>query len=248
MMARMEALPPVNQHTVSQVVLRSFTSRSSREPLRGRIAVLDRRSGHINYRFPKRCFTHANFISVDAHITEQVWGRIESRIPAVRTRLEGRGWPLDPQDEDVLRSIIALHWVRSSAVRLLHDRIAISKVAESKSRLLLEHPESVRRTLHKRTGILAAGPESLDWMLDRLLGELAVPRIEAEFRVRVQEYHDQAIEYFSRFRVQVAYAPRPSFVISDVPVITLNKEIGGLGPHQGVALMGLIRIEGVVAA
>lgn len=232
---------PVNQHTVSEVVLRKFGSRSSKAHLKGRLAILDRQSaGRTHLKHPRSIFTISRFVEHDAAGIEQLWGSVESRLGKAFPCIDE--WPLDPRAEDVLRDVIAVHWVRSASVFDLHERLSAEAVAASKARLASRAPDWTR-IFEERTGLQPVGEGALQWIMDETYKELAAPVIAEQFSAKVQEYFDKARLLFQRYRIQVARAPRANFLIGDAPVITPNAQIQGLGPHQGVARSWMQRIS-----
>ena len=228
---------PIKQHTVSQVVLRRFASRSSKADYRGRLAVLDRQSGRLNLRNPRGIFTINAFVEYQAKDLEQLWGGVESRLKPAFNALDRRVWPLQPEIEGgTLRDLVAVHWIRSGAIRALHDRLSLEHIAASKTRVAAD-TEFWKKAFEAKTGLAPAGDGALEWIIDQLYREVAEPVVAKLFSSKVLEHYQNAKLHFQRYRIRVAYATSPTFMIGDVPVITPNRRLVGLGPHQGVALM-----------
>ena len=203
---------------------------------RGRLAVFDRESGRLNLRNPRGIFTINAFVEYQAKALEQLWGGVESRLKSAFNALDERVWPLQPEIEETLRDLVAVHWIRSGAIRALHDRLSSEHIAASKTKTAAD-TEFWEKAFETRTGLAPAGDGALEWIIDQLYQEVAEPVVAQLFSSKVLEHYQNAKLHFRRYRIQVAYAAPPTFMIGDVPVITPNSLLGGLGPHQGVALM-----------
>lgn len=133
---RIDALRPeandniTEQHLVSQVILRQFTDASHRLH---RVSVIDPEEA-VRPIGPPGVGKVPNFVPQASRSAEELWGKTESRIPYVlklcnQDRLHGH-----PDAVAVARDTIALHYVRSWSLWVVHARAYTQSRAEARQR------------------------------------------------------------------------------------------------------------------
>ncbi|CAL8973881.1 hypothetical protein CELL_01643 [Cellulomonas sp. T2.31MG-18] len=222
--------PQKNQHTVSRVVLRRFVHGEV-------LSVYDRHKDAIYRKGPGGVF-RSNFDRFDWATAEQRWGAVESKMHAVYKLLDERRALDNPDAVETLRDLVAMHWVRSSAMRAAHEQVA-QRVLNDRIRGLSSRPEILSVLLRQRTGLVAAGAAELDWINERVHQELFDQVNDEMFSETVAQYYEKVrADLAARGRVQIGYVdPGADLLIGDAPVITLRPGHDGVGPHQGVAFM-----------
>lgn len=219
--------PPRKQHTVSRVVLRRFASNN-------RISVFDRESDAVYSKGPGGIF-HTYLDKHDPWSAEERWGEIESHVPRVYKLIDERRLLDDAEAVDVLRDLLAMHWVRSPSVRVKSELIR-QQVVDARVDHLSNETALLALGLRQQTGLVPGSDADLQWF-NRRTHEQAMGNLQEE------SYSDSLRSLFMRARemlgtraVQIGYSRGLDFAIGDVPVVTMQKGHLGVGPHQGVAL------------
>lgn len=215
------------QHTVSRVVLRRFAWHD-------KITVYDRRSDAIYSKGPGGLF-HERYDRHDPVTAEERWGRIETKMPRVYKLLDERRVLDDEDAVETLLDLMAMHWVRTPAMRMAHEQVRHTVVAAS-MRDLSTKPQLLASALKQQIGLVAAGQGELDWYNARLHQNVFTGQGEKIFSDRVGENYEKVRAILARSRLQIGYADRMDFIIGDAPVVTLKRDHDGVGPHQGVAV------------
>jgi hypothetical protein len=218
---------PKGQHTVSQVVLRKFTTKSL-------LTVYDRETQLIRNLGPGGAFK-MQFDQYDSLGSEERWGKIEKRLPKAYTALEARTASGDEEIEDLLRDLLAMHWARSAAMRMAHE-IVTRNVRDDHIVQMSESPELLRFAYRQRTGMELVGQEGLDWYNQTLHERVVGENSEMWWSQRNKIHYEQARERFAESSIQIGYSSGDDLLIGDAPVITMKSNHEGVGPHQGVAL------------
>lgn len=155
-------------------------------------------------------------------------------MPGVYARLD-KGFGLSAAEESTLRDLISVHWVRSVATRHLYDRIVAEQTAASSNRLMRQGPV-LDAEFRRRTGLWAAGPGARQWLVEDAVRTYAPAMAEALFAAKMVEYHNRFRDHCQLQQLEIHYSADP-LVIGDCPVIAMDPSTGGLGPHQGVAVL-----------
>ena len=196
--------------------------------------VFDRERDILHPTGSRGAFYYEDFIAHEPLAAEQRWGAVEQEMRQVYQLLARREVFNHPQAVATLRDLLAVHWARSPAIRLMHERVGAG-VAEDQRRAWAARPDLLARAFTERTGLAPAGPEALDWINQQLhVLDPGVP--ERWFSDRNQIHYGHARDRFARSPLQIGYAADGEFLIGDVPVITLRPGHHGTGPHQAVAL------------
>lgn len=225
---------PRHQHTTAKVVLREFT--------RNRLlTVFDRDSSSILCKGPDGAFYIDNFESIRPLEAEERWNTVENRLKPIYDLIRKRALFDDAAAVDTLIDLMALHWVRSPAVRLAHEQIADQVVEASRQRY--RHADSLLSHAYtRRTGLIASTRGELDWINDQVHYTAAAEQREHWWSDRLLSNFDEARKIFGRSTIQVGFAHGTDFIIGDAPVITRKEGHDGLGPHQGVAIGDAVEI------
>ena len=215
----------VDQHTVSQVVLRTFRPRGGRS-----LRVFDRTTGRANLRSPRSTFLTPNFVVHEADAAEMRWGAIESKLPLAYEAIR-KGTALDqPRVIGLLKDLLALHWVRSTGTRLVHQRVCDDVIAESKRRYA-NRPDLLDAVFRSRFGLDPAGPESRAMILDQLHSN-APQLFDEQWSESLARNFRNARDYFESQSVEIVHSPDQDLIIGDVPVITPKAGHAGVAVHQ----------------
>jgi len=217
---------PRNQHTVSKAVLKQFS-------VRDKIAVFDRQRDLLLTTGRKSVFVFPDFIAHDPSTAERRWQTTETRMGKAYQLLRS-GSPMDEATTETLRDLLAVHWTRSPATKLMHE-VILGQVTQERRDLLARDPDHLRAAFVSRTGLEPTGPGALDWVNDEI-HRLRHGVAEQFFSDTSARFYEQAKNVFSSSEIQVAHAPQRDLLIGDAPVVTTKPDHLGFGPHQGVPL------------
>jgi hypothetical protein len=218
---------PRRQHTVSRVVLRRFARN-------GELTVFDRDRSIVCCKGPGGAFFVEDFERLRPVEAEERWRPIESVMPRIYSLIRARTVLEDEAAVSTLIDLMAVHWVRSPAIRLAHERVA-DAVIENSFRKYEGRPALLSQAYTQRTGLMASTAGELEWT-NAELHNIAPGVREKWWSDRAEVNFVQAREIFGRSHLQIGYACADDFLIGDAPVITCKQDHNGLGPHQGVAI------------
>lgn len=218
---------PRRQHTVSQVVLRKFARH-------GQLTVFDRDKSVVCCKGPRGAFFVEDFERLRPVDAEERWGSIESSMPRIYSLIRARTVLHNEAAVATLIDLMAVHWVRSPAIRLAHEQVAAAVIEDSFRKYESQAPV-LSRAYTQRTGLIASSAGELEWT-NAELHKIAPEVREKWWSDRAEVNFEQAREIFRRSHLQIGYALAGDFLIGDAPVITRKDDHDGLGPHQGVAI------------
>jgi Protein of unknown function (DUF4238) len=227
---------PRRQHTVSKVVLKRFAAQSSNAANR-LITVLDRDRGTVDRVAPGHpVFKIDMFDAHDPRGAEARWQPIESKLNDAYRAVEDRTILGKPELLELLSDLMALHWVRSPALRLASDRVT-REVVSASMEAMAHYPEMLGILHRRRTGLEPAGPEALRVENARLHALRPGVR-EQMFSESLARHFETARQRFRQSHIQIGYVPAGGhdLVIGDAPVILVDTLERGYGPHHGVAI------------
>ncbi|WP_327301848.1 DUF4238 domain-containing protein [Streptomyces goshikiensis] len=165
--ARIEELRPeadrhvVGQHVISQVLLKRFATPFGSNGLKLLPFNLDHPNRVHKLASPRECGKVKHFARFASASLEQVWGRLETRIPDAAVAV-ARGDVFDnEQHVQTLKDLIALHLVRSLNFRDVHERIFTKIYTEQRTALLTDQSDLLRLAVLQRSGLHLAGPQGL---------------------------------------------------------------------------------------
>lgn len=205
------------QHVVSKTVLGNFVRDKTNGPFIKMMDLrtqVDRRVATSDAGFEK------DFIRVDSFNSEQVWGETETLIPAA-LRATREGTVLGrPEQLQVLRQVVALHFARSFTTLIVVEQTWPTKRAEIIENLQDTAGVRISEAFERRFGRPATRPEiarTVEYAARTGLDQ--VVQSGAYARIRIEQLYDQALERFEPWGVQVVRAPDNNLVISDNPVV-----------------------------
>lgn len=199
------------------------------------MSLYDARRQVFMRKGPRAAFS-MSFDQHDPFGSEALWAPTENLIPRMYASLHARSVVGDPGAEDLIRDVLALHWARSAAIKVAHERVA-QEVAERSIARVSRQSELLRRGMEQATGLHASGPEGLEWFNRAVHARLMDENREQWWSERNAHHFSEAKAMFRKWSVQVGYAQHGrDLVISDAPVVTLKRDSPGAGPHQLVAL------------
>jgi hypothetical protein len=219
--------PPRRQHTVSRVVLRRFASDK-------RVSVYDRDRDAIYSKGPGGIF-QTYLDKHDPWSAEERWGKVEARIPWLYQVIDDGRLLAEPAAADVARDLVAMHWVRSPAMRA-RSEIVRRQTVESRIQALAPETDLLAIGLRQEAGLIAAGDAGLQWF-NRHVHEGVLRDSQEELNSdSLSRLYKGARTMLASRAVQVGHARQTDLMIGDSPVVTMRKGQSGVGPHQGVAL------------
>ena len=109
-----------------------------------------------------------DFIMYAAQSAESTWKSVEDDLPAaIRAARAGNLHRAENSRlRDTITDAIALHYVRAPRVRQQHSELTEKVTSAVRARTLAERPVDLEREFLRRTGLMPAGPEALDAVLD----------------------------------------------------------------------------------
>jgi len=219
-----------DQHTVSRALLRRFASGTPRE-----LSVLDLSTGKTRRRGARGVFYERDFARHHVSQLELLWKSVEDPLGGVLDKLVSEQ-DLAPEDHDVLKRCLALHWARSGGIAEAHARV-YNEVLEDHIRTWAMRPDVLDRIFLEKTGLVPAGLQARLLALE-LLAEGA-PEINdgRYFAARLPQIFQAGLGKISPHHIQIVTAsPGTEFCIGDTPVVTSRQDRAGWGPHQRIAL------------
>jgi len=215
------------QHLVSQVVLKEFTM-----PGRGssgwRLLPFDLKypERHHKLRPTSRCGWAKNFVAFESASAEQLWGRIEKRVPAALDAVH-RGTPFaDPAHAEVLRDLVVLHYVRSYHYQKVHDG-ALERVRANVSvTLARKFPQQLAREAFRETGLHLTGPGALVAYAERYIARSEMIRDHESgklFRSSIEDMFCKVQKMASTWQVEILTPGSGQFLIGDNPGVTIRR-------------------------
>lgn len=224
------------QHVTSEAILRRFTDLV--DPRAGKqLTSCDLVTGRTRRIGAGGVGYVTNFVKVDSAATELVWKRVEDSLTDAITAAENGTVLSDPRLVGVLRDTIALHHVRHSQTKGMHE----NTWADTRARRVAElaatplGAEAFRRTY----GIHPAGPEGRTMGAEAALSRLTESADEgALFRLRVEDLFDRICDRFAHngLEIIIPASQDKEFLIGDIPALTVDFATGAAGLAQGVGL------------
>jgi hypothetical protein len=205
------------QHVVSRTVLRNFTITGPRGSRIGRHDLVNGTTRDVS---TADAAIEKDFMRIDSFVSEQIWSDTESLIPAAHTAAQSRAVLNQPDQLQVLRRAIALHFGRSITTLAVveqtwprvRDRIINDLLTKAHPHLVAMltkregHPPTESEVMAEMDTIAADGVEK-------------VLASGAYARVRIEQFYDQALQRFARLGVEIVHVPTNDLVITDNPVL-----------------------------
>ncbi|MXG30468.1 DUF4238 domain-containing protein [Streptomyces sp. YIM 132580] len=228
--ARIEKLRPeaerhvVGQHVISQVLLKRFAAPFGSNGLKLVPFNLDHPDRLHKMASPRQCGKVPYFARFASASLEQLWGKLETRIPDA-ARAVDRGDVFQHEHHvQTLKDLIALHLVRSLNYRKVHERIFTKVYTETRTALLTDKSELLRRAVLQRSGLHLAGPQGLAAAADEILSpHLANFDNGADFRARIEDTFAKAKEMISGAGLEILMPAAGEFLLGDNPALTIQQ-------------------------
>ena len=227
--------PVKRQHVVSQVVLRQWA-------VENEVLAVDLRHGLVKPRSPKAEGFIEEFVKLPlSSAVERHWGDVEVRAPRAVEQVRAGTALDDPQTMDTLRSLVALHFIRSRAWQYLfaeglrdnRSDGALGSVFE-----MLQDPDALVALHRQRTGLEPTGPETLLWTRNQVLSELEERLgLGGEAYVEwVLTQYERTLNMLRESGLQIGDANEGEFIVGDGPAMTYDRARGLAGVLNGVTL------------
>lgn len=217
------------QHLVSLAVLRRFCSETPQGLLMGYYSTEYGRRPDVA---PRRVAKLDGFVKIDSRRTEEVWGKVESDLPAAIAAAETGCLFEHPEYVKTLKEAIALHYARSFDVKNLDDKFwkqSLSEIVDN----LRSDPVLVDTLCRLKTGSDGVPAISEKEAIIREFHDALANLVGSGvmFRYRVVHFFKQATDFIADAGLEILRPPADSeFVIGDVPVITSDQN----GLRQGI--------------
>jgi hypothetical protein len=218
------------QHLVSQVVLKEFTMPDGSSGRRLLAFDLHRPERHHKLRSTSGCGWAKDFVAFESASAEQLWGRIEGRVPAALDGIR-RGTPFaDPDHAEVLRDLVVLHYVRSYQYRQVHTWAFERARANVGPNLVRKLPQQLAREAFRETGLHLTGQEALEAYAERYVARSEMVRDYESgklFRTSIEETFGKVQKMASTWQVEILAPESGQFLIGDNPGLTVRHDAPG---------------------
>jgi hypothetical protein len=205
------------QHVVSKTVLGNYVRDKANGPF---INMVDLRTQATRRVATTDAGFEKDFIRVDSFNSEQVWGEIETLVPAA-LRAAREAMVLEQPDQlQVLRQTVALHFARSFTTLNVVERTWPANRVRIMRRLEERGARRISEAIERRYGRPATRQEIAETIENAArTGVDKAVQSGAYARIRIEQLYDQALERFESWGVEVIRAPDNDLVITDNPVV-----------------------------
>lgn len=229
-LGRIQRLPPDvgpvphDQHVVSRALLRGFAAPGTSGKGRSLRPYDVRRRKVMKDRGPDGCAFVRDFIMYAAESAEMVWKGVEDRLPPAIAAARA-GSLHDPSSGDLRDTIsdaVALHFVRNPRLLREESRLTTEATSEVRTRTLLERGAMLQDEFVRRYGLLPAGPQALEALID----DAMIPWRQhiasgALTRVTLESNYERIRDGLRGMPIEVWHVPRGSeLLISDNAAFT----------------------------
>ncbi|MEV5295539.1 DUF4238 domain-containing protein [Streptomyces sp. NPDC053741] len=228
--ARIEELRPeadchvVGQHVISKVLLKRFATPFGSQGLKLVPFNLDHPDRLHKMASPRECGKVPHFARFASASLEQVWGKLETRIPDTARAVDRGDVFQHAQHVQTLKDLIALHLVRSLNYRNVHERIFTNVYTETRTVLLTDKSDLLRRAVLQRSGLHLSGPQGLAAAADQILSpHLANFENGADFRARIENTFAKAKEMISDAGLEILVPASGEFLLGDTPALAIQQ-------------------------
>jgi hypothetical protein len=228
--ARIEELRPeadrhvVGQHVISQVLLKRFATRFGSDGLKLVPFNLDHPDRLHKVASPRQCAKIPYFARFASASLEQVWGKLETRIPDAARAVDRGDVFQHEQHVQTLKDLIALHLVRSLNYRNLHERIFTNVYTETRTALLTDRSDLLRLAVLQRSGLHLSGPQGLATAADQILRpHLTNFENGADFRARIEDTFAKAKQMISKAGLEILVPAAGEFLLGDTPALAIQQ-------------------------
>ncbi|MFC8705846.1 DUF4238 domain-containing protein [Streptomyces anulatus] len=228
--ARIEELRPeadrhvVGQHVISQVLLKRFAAPFGSNGLKLVPFNLDHPDRLHKMASPRQCGKVPYFARFASASLEQVWGKLETRIPDAARAVDRGDVFQHEQHVQTLKDLIALHLVRSLNYRNVHERIFTNVYTETRTALLTDRSDLLRLAVLQRSGLHLSGPQGLATAADQILSpHLTNFENGADFRARIEGTFAKAKEMISEAGLEILVPATGEFLLGDTPALAIQQ-------------------------
>lgn len=228
--ARIEELRPeadrhvVGQHVISKVLLKRFAAPFGSNGLKLVPFNLEHPDRLHKMASPRECGKVPYFARFASASLEQVWGKLETRIPDAARAVDRGDVFQHEQHVQTLKDLIALHLVRSLNYRNVHERIFTNVYTEHRTALLTDKSDLLRLAVLQRSGLHLAGPQGLTAAADQILSpHLANFENGADFRARIEDTFAKAKEMISDAGLEILAPSAGEFLLGDTPALAIQQ-------------------------
>ena len=226
------------QHLISKVLLKRFAAPSG--PHQGLVCPFRLEYPLARHRLlgPDGCAKVDDFVAWASASAEKLWKETEDRLPDALAAMEAGTVLGNAGHVSVIKSAIALHFVRSKAAWVIHARAWAKTVERGRRRWLTENRDLLARWFYLRKGLYPAGDEALGMFADELMElSLTLAGSGALWRERIESLFLRAQAMTDAPGLEIL-TPRGSgeFLIGDVPALTVRADHAGAGVLGGIAL------------
>jgi hypothetical protein len=224
------------QHVVSQVLLKRFARKAGSGGWELHSFDTKHPERRPKAKGPNGCGKVPNFIRFASRSSEELWQKVEDRLPAALAAADNESIVRHPEHIATVKDAIALHFVRSMQMATVHQW-AWQTAKTANRQQLLDQPGLLERLFIEQVGLHAAGLEALELVVETL----HAPTQElidsgAMFRGRIEYIYAKTRDMIDSSSVQIAKPTRGEFLIGDVPAVSVKKGQPGVGVLGGVAL------------
>jgi hypothetical protein len=186
---------------------------------------------------PDSCGKIPDFIAFASGSAEWLWKEAEDKLHDALAAVDNGTLLDNPEHMATIKDTIALHYVRSSAARLVHVRTWIRVLAQSRARWLTSWRPLLEAEFYRAKGFYAAGDQALGLFLDQMMQPSIDSAVSGQlFRVRAEDLFGQARELMSSLGLEILSPASGEFLIGDVPALTIRHDrsqadvLGGIAP------------------
>ncbi|MFF3597949.1 DUF4238 domain-containing protein [Kitasatospora indigofera] len=239
--SRIEELRPeadrhvIGQHVISQVLLKRFATPFGSNGLKLVPFNLNYPNRRHKTASPRECGKVEHFARYASASLEQVWGRLETRVPDAARAVDRGDVFQHEQHVQTLKDLIALHLVRSLNYRDVHNRIFAKVYTKHRTALLTDKSELLRLAVLQRSGLHLAGPQGLAAAADQILSaHLENFENGADFRVRIEDTFAKAKEMISSAGLEILVPAAGEFLLGDTPALAIQQGEGRTVFHVAI--------------
>lgn len=176
---------------------------------------------------PGACGTSKDFVAFDSASAEDLWGSVETRVPAALAAVKA-GTPFaDPLHVEVLRDLVVLHYVRSHRYRGVYTSAFETVRVNVRGELIRQYPEHVRREALRQTGLHLPGSGSLGSFAERLIEQSEATQDFGSgklFRTSIENMLNKVRVMAAKWHLEVLTPESGQFLIGDNPAVTVRTD------------------------
>ena len=225
------------QHVLTKVILRRFAAESG--PDKGLLYPFRLRYPQARHQLigPDGCGKIPDFIPFASGSAERLWKDTEDKLHDALAAVDNGSLLDSPAHMATIKDAIALHYVRSSAARIVHVRTWLRVLAASRARWLTNWRWLLEAEFYRVKGFYAAGDQALSVFLDQMMQPSIDRAVSGQlFRVRVEDLFRRAREWMSGQGLEILSPASGEFLIGDVPALTMRYDRSRAGVLGGIAL------------